>query len=129
MSTIGPHLLIVGEVLADEDIVIAGRVEGPVVCERASVVLLDSAEVVGDIIGRDITVHGRVTGRLMATEFVDLVPTAVVTGAIMTPRFVLADGASFHGRVEPQHLEAALRVFKFEREKRAAPASATAQGA
>jgi cytoskeletal protein CcmA (bactofilin family) len=118
MSTLGANLLVVGELLADEDIVIAGRVDGYVVCERGSVVVLGSAEVAGDIIGRDITVHGRVSGRLIAAEFVDLASDATVVGPVMAPRFILADGARFHGRVEPQHVEAALRVARFERQKR-----------
>jgi hypothetical protein len=48
----------------------------------------------------------------------------------MTPRFILADGAQFNGRVEPQHLEAALKVFWFERQKRGeASQAAGASGA
>ena len=124
MSTIGASLQVVGELHADEDIVIAGRIEGEVVCERSSIVIQQAAEVTGDVIGRDITVHGRVSGRLIATEFVDLAAEAVVSGPVMATRFILADGAYFKGRVEPQHVDAALRVARFEREKRQAAAAA-----
>jgi cytoskeletal protein CcmA (bactofilin family) len=123
MSTIGASLQVVGELHAGEDIVIAGRIEGEVVCEGSSVVVQSAAEVAGDIIGRDITVHGRVSGRLIATEFVDLAAGAVVSGPVIAGRFILADGARFKGRVEPQHVEAALRVARFEREKRHAAAA------
>ena len=118
MSMIGPSISLVGELLADEDVVIGGRVDGSVVCERNSVVLLASAEVGGDVIARDITVHGRVSGRLIATEFVDLASEAIVAGPVMAQRFILAEGAWFTGRVEPQHVDAALRVARFERQKR-----------
>jgi len=118
MSTIGTSLRVVGELSADEDIVIAGRVEGEVVCEGNSVVVQQAAEVAGDIIGRDITVHGTVSGRLIATEFVDLSASAVVSGPVMAAKFILSDGAQFKGRVEPQHADAARRVARFEREKR-----------
>jgi cytoskeletal protein CcmA (bactofilin family) len=123
MSTIGASLRIIGELQADEDIVIAGRIEGEVVCEGSSVVVQRAAEVAGDIIGRDITVHGRVSGRLIATEFVDLASEAVVSGPVMAARFILADGAQFKGRVEPQHADAARRVARFERDKRQAAAA------
>ncbi len=118
MTTVGINVRVVGEINADEDILIAGRSEGCVDCERASVVVQASAEITGEVIGRDITVHGRVAGRLIATDFVDLTPSAVVTGPVMAARFTLADGAYFKGRVEPQHVEAALRVSRFERQKR-----------
>jgi cytoskeletal protein CcmA (bactofilin family) len=118
MNTVGPAIRVVGELFSGEDVVIAGHVEGPVICERASVVVQATAEVEGDVIARDVTVHGRVSGRLLAGEFVDIAAGAQVTAAVMTPRFILADGAQFNGRVEPQHLEAALKVFWFERQKR-----------
>ena len=120
MTTVDSTFHIVGELLSGEDIVIGGHVEGPVICEKSSVVLLASAEIEGDVVARDVTVHGRVSGRLLATEFVDIAAEAVVTGGVMTPRFVLADGAHFTGLVEPQHLEAALKVFWFERQKHGA---------
>ena len=126
MSTFGASVHVVGELLADEDIVIAGRVDGDIVCERSSVVVLGSAEVAGDVIGRDITVHGRVSGRLIATEFVDLASEATVVGPVMARRFILAEGARFTGRVEPQHVDAAIRVARFERQKRHGTVSATA---
>ncbi len=124
MSTIGQNFLVVGELHSDEDIVIAGRVNGAIVCERASVVVTNTANVEGDIIARDIRVHGRVSGRLIATDFVDLTPEAVVAGPAMSPRFILALGAQFTGRVEPQHVEAAISVARFEQKKRDAVAPA-----
>jgi cytoskeletal protein CcmA (bactofilin family) len=124
MTTVGISVRVVGELFADEDVVIAGRIDGDIVCERSSVVVLQSAEVVGDVIGRDITVHGRVSGRLIATEFVDLAAEAIVAGPVMAPRFILAEGARFTGRVEPQHVDAAIRVARFERQKRNGTATA-----
>ncbi len=118
MITIGPNLVVVGELHSDEDIVIAGRLEGSIVCEPASVVISETADVRGDVIGRDITVHGRISGRLIATEFVELTAKAVVTSQVMSPRFILALGAQFTGRVDPQHVDAAIRVARFEQKKR-----------
>jgi cytoskeletal protein CcmA (bactofilin family) len=127
MSTIGVNVRVVGEVLADEDLELAGRIDGAVVAERSSVVVLASADITGDVIGRDITVHGRISGRLIATEFVDLAAGCAVVGPVMAARFILNEGAQFKGRVEPQHVDAALRVARFERQKRQVP-SAVAPG-
>lgn len=118
MSTLGRTITLKGELRASEDITIEGRVEGPMLCEDGAVVLTSSAEVTGDIVARDITVFGRIRGQLVATEVVDVRPEATVTGQVVAKRFILDPAAHFEGRVEPQHLEAALRVARYEQRKR-----------
>ena len=114
MSRLGKSIFVKGEVRADESVIVEGRVEGAVVCERDAVVLAESCDVQGDVIANNITVFGKVTGKLVATDFVDLRSASAVIGQILSKRFILDDGAQFQGRVEPQHLEAALRVAKFQ---------------
>jgi cytoskeletal protein CcmA (bactofilin family) len=118
MSLLGKTIVVKGEVRSSEDLTIEGRVEGPVLCEDRAVVVAVSADVTGDVLGRDITVFGRVAGQIVATDVVDVRPDAAVTGRVVSKRFILDPGATFSGRVEPQHLEAALRVAKFEQRKR-----------
>jgi cytoskeletal protein CcmA (bactofilin family) len=120
MITVGNALHVKGEVRASEDITVEGQLEGSVFCEDGSVVVAPSASVQGDIFARDITVFGRATGRLIATDVVDIAPQATVSGQVISKRIILDDGARFDGRVEPQHLEAALRVARFERRQREA---------
>jgi cytoskeletal protein CcmA (bactofilin family) len=120
MSTLGKGILVRGEVSAMEDLMLEGRVEGPVLCEGFAVTVAESAQMTGDIVARDITVLGSVSGRLIATEVVDLRPSASVTGQVHAKRFVLDDGATFNGRVQPGQLEVALRVARFEQQKRKA---------
>jgi cytoskeletal protein CcmA (bactofilin family) len=84
------------------------------------VTLAESASVIGDVMARDVTVTGRLEGQIVATEVVDVRAGANVTGKVVSARFILNDGATFNGRVEPQHLEAAVRVARFQREKQAA---------
>lgn len=120
MSSIGKTVIVKGEVRSTGDITIEGRVEGPLFCEDNAVVLAATAQMVGDVIARDITIHGTSTGQLIATEVVDVRAEARVTGTVMAKRFILNERGQFNGRVEPQHLEAALRVAKYEQKKREA---------
>jgi cytoskeletal protein CcmA (bactofilin family) len=122
MSTLGKTISLKGELCTLEDLTVEGHFDGLVVCERGAVVLSASSTVTGDVIARDITVFGRVTGRLIATEVVDVRADAVVNGQVLSKRFILDAGAHFDGRVEPQHLEAALRVARFQQRKREAGA-------
>lgn len=118
MSLIGKTLAVKGELRATEDLTIQGRVDGPILCEGFAVVVEKSAELSGDIVARDITVLGSFSGRLIATEVVDIRPDANVSGQVHAKRFVLDDGARFNGRVQPGQLEAALRVARFEQQRR-----------
>jgi cytoskeletal protein CcmA (bactofilin family) len=118
MSVLGKTILVKGELRSSEDLTIEGRIDGPVTCADGAVVVTAEAAVAGDVIARDITVFGRSHGQLIATEVVDVRPGATVTGTAMSKQFILHDGAHFTGRVEPQHLDAALRVAKFNQQKR-----------
>ena len=115
---LGKTVTVNGELSASADLTIEGRVVGPVKCEGHAVTIAATADVTGDILASDITVFGRAAGQLVATEIVDIRADAVVSGRIVSKRFVLDPGATFNGRVEPQHLEAAVRVARFnERQK------------
>ena len=118
MNSIGKTILVKGELRTSEDLTVEGRMEGPISCENASVVVTESAEVTGNIIARDITVFGRIAGQLIATEVVDVRRDARVTGQVIAKRFILDGNALFNGRAAPQQLEAALRVAKYQQRQR-----------
>lgn len=107
-----------GELRAAEDIVVEGRIVGPVTCEATSIVVAASAEVQGNVIAREITVFGRMAGQLIATEIVDIRPHARVSGQVIAARFALDEAAEFNGRASPQQLEAALRVARYHQKQR-----------
>ncbi len=117
MTTLGKTIAIKGELRSFEDLTLEGRIDGPVWCD-GSLVVASGADVSGEVIARDITVFGRFNGQLVATEVVDIRADADVSGRVITGRLILDDSARFNGRSEPQHLEAALRVAKFNQERR-----------
>lgn len=118
MTTIGETIVVKGELRASEDITVLGRVEGPMHCEGAALTIGASADLQSDVIARDVTIFGRVAGQVVATEVVDIRAAADVSATIVTPRFILDPDGRFSGRVEPQHLEAALRVSRYNRGRR-----------
>jgi cytoskeletal protein CcmA (bactofilin family) len=124
MSVLGKTLTVKGELRTTDDLTIEGRVEGPISCEGLAVVIAESADVNGTVIARDITVFGRAAGQLIATEVVDVRARAIVIGDIISARFILDPASEFVGRVEPQHLEAALRVARFRQQHGEIPTGA-----
>ena len=122
MSLPGKTLKIVGEVRATGELVIEGRVTGPITCEDGTVEVAATAVIEGDVIARDITVWGRAAGQLIATDVVDVRPGAVVAGAVIAPRLILSENATLNGRVDPKRLDAALGVARFQQKNRASTA-------
>lgn len=101
-SVLGPSLRFKGELVADEDLVIQGHVEGSILHTRSLTIGTDG-RMSGDIRARRITVDGHVEGDLYALECVTVRGTGHVLGNIFAPRVALADGASFNGRVDMDH--------------------------
>src|SRR5262245_38898206 len=117
MTTLSKTILIKGELHVREDLTVEGRIEGPVWCEDRAVTIASTANVIGAVMARDITVFGRIAGQLLATDVVDVRAEASVTGRIVSKRFILNEGASFNGRAEPQHVDTAFRVARFQQQK------------
>ena len=115
MSLHGRTIEINGNVDCVEDVLIEGRVTGHIWNEHHAVTIGADASVTGDIVARTITVRGAVDGTMMATGRVDIMNEARVTGRVLTARIMLAEGGMFCGKVEPQHLEAALKVARHRR--------------
>ena len=115
---LGGQIIVTGEISSTEDLVLQCRVHGgPIWSDDGAITVAAAASVTGDIIARDITVHGSVNGTLLATEVVDIRSTATVTGRVVARRLIIDEGAQFNGSVEPQHLEAALSVARHRRVK------------
>jgi cytoskeletal protein CcmA (bactofilin family) len=93
-------VVIKGELTAQEDLVIAGRVEGTISVTGHLVVVEAGANVVGDVTSADIVVSGTVHGSVLAEERIKVEVGADLQGDISAPRIAVADGAVVNGRIE-----------------------------
>jgi cytoskeletal protein CcmA (bactofilin family) len=99
-AQVGASVVIKGELIAEEDVTIAGRVEGTIRVEGHIVTVNAGGHVAADIEARAIVVSGRVKGRVVAEDRIDLRDGADVDGDLVAPRIGMAEGARFNGRVE-----------------------------
>lgn len=104
-SVLGPTLKFKGDLIADEDLVIQGRVEGSILHSRSLTIGQDGS-MLGDIRARRVVIEGVVEGDLYALEGVQVRGTAEVNGSIFAPRVGVTEGAVFNGRVDMQHAPA-----------------------
>lgn len=99
-SVLGPTLVFKGELQAEEDLVIEGRIEGSIQHHEKNLTIGPQGMIKADINAKVITVEGTVDGDLMGDLAVILKSTAQVQGNIAAPRIVIEDGAKFNGRVD-----------------------------
>jgi cytoskeletal protein CcmA (bactofilin family) len=121
LMTLGKTLVFKGEISADEDMVLFGRVEGSIT-HTGSVTIALGGVVTGNVHARTITIRGTVEGDVEATESATVAPSAVLNGDIVAPRVSIVDGAEFNGCVKmpPRAAAEARKVVV----KPAAPAPA-----
>lgn len=98
-STLGATLRLKGDLVADEDLVIQGQVEGSILHTR-SLTIGVQGRVHGDTRARRIIVEGSIDGNLYALESVSLRSGATVRGDVFAPRVAVDEGARLSGRID-----------------------------
>ncbi len=78
---------------------IDGRVEGEIIT-KGTLVVGESAVIHAEISAGTVVSGGRITGNITASEKVQLLAPAVLTGAVKTPLLVIEEGVRFNGSCE-----------------------------
>jgi len=98
-SVLGPTLKFKGELTADEDLLIQGRIEGSIK-HSSSLTIGESGHVKADVKAEYIAVEGRVTGDLNGSKSVKVRESAKIVGNIVSPKVSLVEGATFNGKID-----------------------------
>lgn len=111
ISVLGPTLTFKGELSADEDLMLKGRVEGSIV-HTASLRIGEEGSVKGNISAKHITVEGSVEGDLHASAAVSVKESADIKGNIYAPTVSLIEGAQFKGHIDMESGHSAAQAPK-----------------
>ena len=120
MTTIGPTIVISGELTSGEDITVQGRVNGQLHVRDAQLTIADQAAVRADVRGARVLVQGQVKGSIVASERIELTQGAQVEGSLSANRVVLVDGTRFNGRIDMGQRTIAVRIAHFKASQEAA---------
>ncbi|MDR0543681.1 MAG: polymer-forming cytoskeletal protein [Dysgonamonadaceae bacterium] len=93
--------LIKGNIHAEEDLRIDGKVEGLIEC-AGKVVIGPQAEIRGDIHCANADIIGRVYGNLVIKEILSIKASGVFTGDLTAGGLEIAPGAVFNGTCKMQ---------------------------
>ena len=97
---IGGSILVKGDVVSSEDLVIDGQVQGTIELGDHSLTIGSGAAVVADLAAKTVTISGTVKGNVMGSAKVELKATAKVEGDISSPKFAMEEGATLSGKVD-----------------------------
>ena len=94
---LGPDVNIEGTLRFENSVLIEGKFKGEIHSEHGTLVVGESAEVDADITGGVITVRGKVTGSVTATQRVHLQDRGVFSGQLTTPSLQMDESVTFDG--------------------------------
>jgi cytoskeletal protein CcmA (bactofilin family) len=97
---LGKSVVIKGELSGSEDLTLHGQMEGKISLPEHTLTIGPQADVKADIAAKAVIVVGVVTGRVSARDKIDIRSTGMITGDIVSPRLVIAEGGNLRGKVE-----------------------------
>src|SRR5271167_3581132 len=110
VATIGKSVVVKGELSGSEDLVIDGEVEGSISLRGQSLTVGPNGRLRANIEARNVILHGRVDGNILASDRVELRKSASLSGDITTARISIEDGAFFKGTIDIQKPEPAPKI-------------------
>lgn len=99
-SYLGPGLQVKGEITGHEDLKLEGKVDGLVSIGGFRLSVGPSAHLTADIVAREATISGEVTGDISARDRIEILKSATIVGDLVTGRLMIEEGAYFKGGVE-----------------------------
>lgn len=100
LSVIGPSLVFKGNLTAEEDLLIQGRIEGSIDHNATTLTIGVHGAVKGNILANKVIIQGEVQGDVRASDAVIVEASARVHGNLIAPRIGLKDGAKFKGTID-----------------------------
>ncbi|MEM6483659.1 MAG: polymer-forming cytoskeletal protein [Pseudomonadota bacterium] len=98
-SVLGPTLKFKGELIADENLLIHGAVEGSIK-HSSLLTVAERGQLNANITAEYVAIDGNVTGDIGGSKSVVVSAGADVNGNIYSPVVTLREGAKFNGKID-----------------------------
>jgi cytoskeletal protein CcmA (bactofilin family) len=96
-NVIGPTAAFVGELKCDGGVRIDGVFQGALET-MGNVIVGETAKVLADLVGRNISISGAVKGNITASGRLEILSTGLVWGDIQVASFLIDEGGVFSGK-------------------------------
>lgn len=98
-NVIGPTATFIGELKCDGGVRIDGVFQGSLET-MGNIIVGETAKVVADMVGRNVSVSGAVKGNITASGRLEILSTGLLWGDIRVASFLIDEGGVFSGRSE-----------------------------
>jgi len=98
-SLLGKTMLIKGDLVSEEDMIIEGKLEGTLKAHKRVVVGKEGL-VKADVEAAEIIIRGKIVGNVKGLNKVTIEPEGELIGNIIAQRVVLAEGSIFKGSID-----------------------------
>jgi len=100
-SWLSPTMRVKGQISGNEDLLVDGKVEGPISVGEHRLTVGQNGHVTGGLAAREIVICGKVDGnQAVVCESIEIKKDASMIGNVTTRRIVIEDGAGFKGSIE-----------------------------
>ncbi|NQU99332.1 MAG: polymer-forming cytoskeletal protein [Parcubacteria group bacterium] len=96
-TVFGPSVILEGDIITSEDIIIEGRIFG-MINAKTRVWIGETGSVVGKIVCISAFISGQLKGSIVTKQVIELTPTAKIYGDITANQLKIAYGAIIQGR-------------------------------
>jgi cytoskeletal protein CcmA (bactofilin family) len=101
-ARIGKSVVIKGELIASEDLLIEGSVEGRIELTKNVLTIGPDGRINAEILAKSAIILGQVIGNITVTDRIDIRDDGSLDGNLSAPRIAIADGAHFRGSIDMQ---------------------------
>jgi len=95
-NKIAKGTVVMGNINAEGDLRIEGKVVGTIVC-NSKLVVSETGSIEGNVDARNATIEGEIKGNVVTRELLQIDKTGKITGDIYTQKLVVQMGAIFTG--------------------------------
>ncbi len=114
---LGPGLVIDGELVTGEDVILDGRLTGSLDAPEHAVTIGAAGSVRGRVFARVVIIEGAVHGDVAATALIEIGRGAHVEADLAAPAVSIEEGAFVVGRIDMRRADAAARVARYRLER------------
>ena len=97
---LGKSVHIKGELSGSEDLTLYGQMEGSIKLPAHTLTIGSDADIKAEVSAKTVVIMGAVTGNVTAGDKLEIQATGSVTGDVVSPRLLIADGGRLHGKVK-----------------------------
>jgi cytoskeletal protein CcmA (bactofilin family) len=99
-ALIGAELSIVGEVKTEQDLNVAGKVQGPVHCSDAALCVLADGHIKGNVQAREVILYGTIEGDVSAKTRLVVRQDGRLIGNVSCAAIMIEETAYFKGSID-----------------------------